>query len=75
TDLDVPFTNNLAGRDLRMMKVHQKTSGCFRSMEGAEIFCRVRGYLSTCQRHGVSAADALNLLFNKKLPGFVCLDT
>jgi len=68
----VPFTNNLAENDLRMTKVQQKISGCFRSMEGAYIFCRVRGYLSTCRKHGIAPTDALKILFEGKLPDFIC---
>ena len=71
TDALVPFTNNLAERDLRMNKVHQKISGCFRSIENANVFCRIRSYLSTCSKNGVSATDALNLLFNGKFPDFM----
>ena len=67
----VPFTNNLGENDIRMTKVQQKISGCFRSMDGAKIFCRVRSYLSTCRKHDVTASKALNLLFQGKLPDFV----
>jgi len=70
SDKNIPFTNNRGENDIRMTKVQQKISGCFRSMEGAEIFCRVRGYLLTCQKHGVSSRKAMELLFDGKLPEF-----
>ena len=71
SDTDVPFTNNQGENDIRMTKVHQKISGCFRSQDGADIFCRVRSYLSTCAKNNVSASEALNLLFDGKLPDFM----
>jgi len=66
----VPFTNNQGESDIRMTKVQQKISGCFRSMEGAEIFCRIRGYLSTCRKQGVRSSRAMEMLFEGKLPDF-----
>ncbi|HHT9130698.1 MAG TPA: IS66 family transposase [Candidatus Brocadiaceae bacterium] len=67
----VPFTNNLGENDIRMTKVQQKISGCFRSLDGAKIFCRIRGYLSTCRKQGVSSSHALEILFRGELPAFV----
>jgi len=69
----VPFTNNLGENDIRMTKVQQKISGCFRSMEGAKTFCRIRGYLSTCRKQGVKSSEALETLFRGELPNFVSL--
>lgn len=66
----VPFTNNIGENDIRMTKVQQKISGCFRSMLGAKIFCRIRSYLLTCSKHGLKATEALNLLYDGKLPDF-----
>jgi transposase len=71
TTRNVPFTNNRGESDLRMTKVQQKISGCFRTMGGAEIFCRVRGFLSTCRKHDVNPSDVLKLLFKGKLPSFI----
>ena len=68
---DVPFTNNQGKRDLRMSKVRQKPPGCFRSEPGAKTLARIRSYLSTCRKHGVSPGEALRLLYEGRWPKFM----
>jgi transposase len=58
-DLRVPFENNQAERDLRMMKLQQKISGTFRTTRGAEAFCRIRAYISTIRKNDLNVLEGI----------------
>lgn len=62
-DFSVPFDNNQSERDLRMLKVKQKISGCFRTGVGAEEFCRLRSYVATMKKQGRSAMETIKSVF------------
>ena len=65
-DFEVPFTNNVAEQAIRMIKTMQKISGSFRSKEGADIFCRIRGYVSTVCKQGFTILDKIQDAFAGK---------
>ena len=59
TDDRVPFDNNAGEREIRMIKLRQKVSGCLRTLTGAAQFCAIRSYLATAAKHGINFFDAL----------------
>lgn len=62
-DLKVPFTNNQSEQDIRMIKLRQKISGGFRTLHGAQVFARIRSYISTCRKQGRNILEALERAF------------
>jgi len=64
---DVSFTNNRAERDLRMSKVKQKISGCFRRQQYAEAYCRISSYLKTMANQGVNPLVAIQMALSGQL--------
>jgi transposase len=71
TSKAVPFTNNDVEQAHRVLKLHMKISGCFKSVEMAASYCRMRGYLDTCRKHGINAYTAIKMAMAGQRPRFI----
>jgi transposase len=74
-DFNVPFTNNLGERDIRMPKAHQKISGCFRTVDGAKAFARTRGFISTLKKKSLNVFDGIVAAFRGEALAFLFPDS
>lgn len=70
-DFRVPFTNNRAEQDIRMTKVKQKISGCFRSENGENYFCRIRGFISSMKKQEKNILDSLYDVFSGNMDEYL----
>ena len=72
TQPNVPFTNNLAEQTVRMPKIKQKVSGCFRTPQGAAAYCVIRSYCATMHKQGANIFESLVAAFKgtPPQPGF-----
>jgi transposase len=71
TDPNVPFTNNIAERALRMLKLKGKISGCIRNDEMAGRWCLFMGYRASCAHHGIGEWEAISMLAEERTPQFI----
>jgi transposase len=67
----IPFSDNDAERPVRVIKVRRKISGCFRALDMAEGFRKMRGHIVSREKNGVSSYKAIKMLFDGKTPGFI----
>ncbi len=75
-DFRVPFDNNLAERDIRMIKTQQKVSGTFRTLLGARVFCRIRAYVSMLKKQALNVVRSIHasIAENSACTNYFCLD-
>jgi transposase len=68
---DVPFINNIAENDLRIIKIQQKVLEYFKAWKGVKIFCHARSYFSIRRKNNIPLPETFNLLFHEKLFNFI----
>ena len=73
-DPKVPFDNMVSERGLRMLKIHLKVSGCYKSLDNADKNCVIKSYIDTCRNHGIDPYQAIFMAFEGNLPDFINLD-